>query len=95
MLWVTFRSLIILDVSMTRNIQLRWEDPTDDNRHTDWAKELYEAMTPYSTSGVAINFMSGDEADRVRAPYGDRIYERLYKSRPSGSRERLPPESEH
>ena len=35
-------------------------------------------MTPYSTGGVYVNFISGDEGqDRIRAAYGEEMYDRL------------------
>lgn len=60
------------------NIQSRWREAAEDARHIAWSRELFEAMTPFATGGVYVNFISGDEgAERVRAAYGDRTYERL------------------
>lgn len=48
----------------------RPEDP-DGQRHLAWARGAWEAMRPFSTGGVYINFQTADEgADRVRAAYG-------------------------
>ncbi|AFO58531.1 MULTISPECIES: FAD-binding oxidoreductase [unclassified Natrinema] len=60
------------------NIQSRWHEPDEDERHVEWTRELFEAIAPFSTGGVYVNFMSEDEGDeRVRAAYGEAIYERL------------------
>jgi FAD/FMN-containing dehydrogenase len=58
------------------NVFPRWEDPADDEAHIEWARDVYEAITPYATDGVAVNFLSQEGADRVRAAYGNN-YERL------------------
>jgi FAD/FMN-containing dehydrogenase len=66
------------DAAWVLNIQARWHDPDEDERHVEWTRELFEAMAPFSTGGVYVNFMSEDEGDeRVRAAYGEEIYERL------------------
>jgi FAD/FMN-containing dehydrogenase len=52
-----------------------WQDPADDERHIDWVRSVSEAMQPYKTGGVYLNFMADE--DRVRAGYGDAKYERL------------------
>jgi FAD/FMN-containing dehydrogenase len=54
-----------------------WPDPADNARNTQWVKDYYAAIHPHSGSdGGYINFMDGDDADRVEANYG-RNYERL------------------
>jgi FAD/FMN-containing dehydrogenase len=52
-----------------------WEDPADDERHLAWVRSVSEAMQPYKTGGVYLNFMADD--DRVRAGFGDAKYQRL------------------
>jgi len=60
------------------NIQSRWREPSEDDQHIAWARETFEAMTPFTTGGVYVNFISGDEgAERIRAAYGESTYERL------------------
>jgi FAD/FMN-containing dehydrogenase len=39
----------------------------------DWS----DALAPYSTGGVYVNFISDDDADQVRAAYGRATYDRL------------------
>ena len=58
------------------NVHARWEDPAQDAMLTAWARGVYQATAPYATVGAYVNFLTQDEADRVRAAYGDN-YERL------------------
>jgi FAD/FMN-containing dehydrogenase len=60
------------------NIQSRWRDPADDDRHVAWSRGLFDALTPHATGGAYVNFISGDEgADRLRAAYGESTFRRL------------------
>ena len=52
-----------------------WQDPADDERHLAWVREITEAMQPFTTGGVYLNFMADE--DRVPAGYGAGKYERL------------------
>jgi len=55
-------------------------DPKEVKRCTRWAREFWEAMQPFSTEGVYVNYLGreGDEgAERVRAAYGAEKYQRL------------------
>ena len=52
-----------------------WEDPADDERVISWARELSDAMRPFETGGVYLNFTP--ESDRVRDAYGAEVYQRL------------------
>ncbi|WP_254545033.1 FAD-binding oxidoreductase [Halomarina pelagica] len=66
------------DAAWVLNIQSRWRETENEERHVDWTRALFDAMVPFSTGGVYVNFISGDEGDeRVRAAYGDRTYDRL------------------
>ena len=58
------------------NVFPRWEDPAEDDAHVAWAREVHEAIAPYATDGVAVNFLSQEGQARVRAAYGDN-YDRL------------------
>ncbi|MFD3003329.1 FAD-binding oxidoreductase [Pontibacter toksunensis] len=46
------------------------------NTITNWAKNYWRALHPYSAGGSYINFMMEEGQDRVKATYGDN-YERL------------------
>jgi FAD/FMN-containing dehydrogenase len=56
-----------------------WSEESEQDAHVEWAKSFWEAMQPYASSDVYVNYLSdeGDEGDeRVRAAYGHH-YERL------------------
>lgn len=58
------------------NILARWDDPAEDEAHVSWARDLHATIRPYATDGVAVNFLSQEGDERVRAAYGDN-YDRL------------------
>ncbi len=55
-------------------------DPAEDAKCARWAREFWEAMQPWSTGGVYVNYLGG-EADegreRIKAAYGSEKYSRL------------------
>jgi FAD/FMN-containing dehydrogenase len=59
------------------NIAARWSDPAESDLHIGWARELHEAMRPFATGGVYVNFLGDEGHDRIRAAYGERTYQRL------------------
>jgi FAD/FMN-containing dehydrogenase len=60
------------------NVQSAWDSPEEDDRHIGWARDYWVATAPFSTGGAYVNFMTGDEGEgRLRAAYGERVYERL------------------
>lgn len=66
------------DASWVLNIQARWSDPETDDRHVAWTRDFFDAMMPHATGGVYVNFVDSDEGDdRVRAAYGESMYDRL------------------
>jgi FAD/FMN-containing dehydrogenase len=50
--------------------------PLDDERAIAWTRECFDAMAPFSTGGVYVNFVGNEGDDRVRAAYGP-AYDRL------------------
>ena len=64
------------DARFVMNVHGRWEDPADDERCMRWARDFYKASAPFASSGVYVNFLTADEADRVRSAYGPN-YDRL------------------
>jgi FAD/FMN-containing dehydrogenase len=54
-----------------------WTEPADDARGIAWARATEEAMRPWSTTSVALNFVSEVDDDRVRATFGAEKYRRL------------------
>ena len=58
------------------NVHARWEDVAQDAACVTWARSVFEATAPQAGPGAYVNFMTQDEAGRVRAAYGDN-YARL------------------
>ena len=58
------------------NLLANWADPADDELHIDWIRSLFRKLRPAMTPGVYVNFMSGDEQDRVPEAYQQR-WERM------------------
>ena len=63
------------DANFVMNVHTRWEKKEDDATCKEWAREVFDEMSPFATGGVYVNFVSEDE-DRVSAAYGAN-YERL------------------
>ncbi|MER8778066.1 BBE domain-containing protein [Mesorhizobium sp. M0977] len=53
-----------------------WDNPSDDETHIRWARDLWDAMRPFSTGGVYANNLGEEGTDRVLAAYGEN-YPRL------------------
>jgi FAD/FMN-containing dehydrogenase len=64
------------DAEFVMNFHGRWEDPVDDERCIGWARNFFNATTPFASGGVYVNFMTAEETDRVRSAYGPN-YDRL------------------
>jgi FAD/FMN-containing dehydrogenase len=64
------------DAQFLMNVHGRWETVAEDRQGIAWSRELYEATAPFASGGVYINFLMGEDGDRVRAAYGGN-YERL------------------
>jgi hypothetical protein len=46
------------------------DDPSGDEAATEWVRETFDALAPFSTGGVYVNFMGDEGEARVRAAYG-------------------------
>ena len=64
------------DARFVVNVHARWETPADDDACVSWARAFYQASAPFASGGAYVNFMTGDEAARVPAAYGEN-YARL------------------
>lgn len=53
-----------------------WEDPSESEVHTAWARNLVAAMEPHATAGAYPNFSSDTGTERAKWSYGGR-YDRL------------------
>jgi FAD/FMN-containing dehydrogenase len=54
-----------------------WENPDEDARHVEWARRVGEAMEPFSSVGVQLNFVPDEGLDRLRSTFGTEKYARL------------------
>jgi FAD/FMN-containing dehydrogenase len=64
------------DATFATNIAGMWPDPADNEANTAWVRDYYDALAPHSEAGGYVNFMSGDDRDRIEASYRGN-YERL------------------
>lgn len=55
-----------------------WRNPADNKRNMRWVRQYHEALRPHSEEGGYVNFMAGDDQERVRTNYGEN-YDRLVK----------------
>ncbi len=60
------------------NLLADWVEPGEDTAHVAWVRNLFAALRLAMKSGVYVNFMSGDEQDRVPEAYHER-WERIVK----------------
>jgi hypothetical protein len=54
------------------NLLANWSDPADDENHISWIRSAFNQLRPAMKPGVYVNFMSGDEQDRVPEAYHQR-----------------------
>jgi hypothetical protein len=54
------------------NLLANWSDPSADVRNISWIRGLFNQLRPAMKPGVYVNFMSGDEQDRVPEAYHER-----------------------
>jgi FAD/FMN-containing dehydrogenase len=52
------------------NVHARWRDPSLDQTCIGWARNLFAAMSPHAAGTAYVNFMPGDESERVESAYG-------------------------
>jgi FAD/FMN-containing dehydrogenase len=54
-----------------------WLDPAQTELQLDWVRRFSDAMAPFSTGGVYLNFEPDEGEERVRAGYGAEKYAKL------------------
>ena len=54
------------------NLLANWSEPSADAGHVAWIRGIFSKLRPAMKPGVYINFMSGDEQDRVPEAYHER-----------------------
>jgi FAD/FMN-containing dehydrogenase len=52
------------------NAHGRWRDKQQDSACIAWARQLSDAVAPFASGSVYVNFMPEDEGDRVEKAYG-------------------------
>jgi FAD/FMN-containing dehydrogenase len=60
------------------NLLADWKDSADDAVNISWVRNVFSVLRPSMKPGVYVNFMSGDEQERVPEAYQER-WERLVK----------------
>ena len=64
------------DANFATVIAGMWPDAADNDANIAWVRGFYEATAPYSEEGGYINFMAGDDQEKIRANYKGN-YDRL------------------
>jgi FAD/FMN-containing dehydrogenase len=64
------------DANFANVIAGMWPDPSQNEANTRWVRDYYDATAPLSEEGGYINFMAGDDQDRIKANYRGN-YDRL------------------
>jgi FAD/FMN-containing dehydrogenase len=54
------------------NLLANWSEAAHDEAHISWVRGLFNTLRPAMKPGVYVNFMSGDEQDRVPEAYRER-----------------------
>ena len=58
------------------NVHTRWRDPAEDAMCIGWARGLFERCAGFALGSAYVNFMPGDESERIEQVYGPN-YRRL------------------
>jgi FAD/FMN-containing dehydrogenase len=64
------------DATFATVIAGMWPDAADNDANIAWVREYYDATAPLSEEGGYVNFMSGDDQERIKANYRGN-YDRL------------------
>jgi FAD/FMN-containing dehydrogenase len=64
------------DATFATVIAGMWPDPADNEDNIKWVRDYYDATAPLSEEGTYVNFMSGDDEERIRVSYKGN-YDRL------------------
>jgi FAD/FMN-containing dehydrogenase len=66
------------DARYVLNVAGSWDAAADDEANVAWVRESWQALQPFSTGGVYLNFLTEDEgAERTTAAYGPETLARL------------------
>jgi FAD/FMN-containing dehydrogenase len=64
------------DATFATVIAGMWPDPADNDANTAWVRGFYDATAPHSEAGGYVNFMAGDDQERIKDNYKGN-YDRL------------------
>lgn len=64
------------DATFAVGLGASWADPADDEANIAWSRAYDRALRPFALDGGYVNFMAGDDGDRVRDNYQGN-YDRL------------------
>ena len=64
------------DIKFILNVHGRWENAAQDAEVINWSRDFFNDTLKYASDGAYINFMTGEETDRVAKAYGSN-YKRL------------------
>jgi FAD/FMN-containing dehydrogenase len=67
------------DAGCAYNVIGMWEENVPNETNIDWVRGTYDALQPFSTGGVYVNYMGGDESGGDASAYAGDTYERLQK----------------
>lgn len=77
------------EIPFVINAVAAWMDPAETERQIGWSRGLAQAIRPYAAGPQYLNFLGDEGAERVRAAYGEKTYERLAKVKRSYDPENL------
>ncbi len=58
-------------------ITSEWVDPAESEKNIQWTRDFWEAMQPFESEAVYVNYLGTEGEDRIKAAYGPAKYERL------------------
>jgi hypothetical protein len=65
------------DAPFVLNIVGMWNEANQTETHIVWVREFWQAMQPFSTGDLYLNFLGDEGPERVKAAYGAGKYEQL------------------
>ena len=64
------------DATFATVIAGMWPDPAENDANTAWVRGFFDATAPHSEAGGYVNFMAGDDQERIKDNYKGN-YDRL------------------
>jgi FAD/FMN-containing dehydrogenase len=59
------------------NVHTRWTEPSEDQRHINWAKNFFEETKPYALGSLYVNFLNNKEEEQIQKAYPGETWKRL------------------